>query len=392
VNITLHNKLKKSIAYLSNSKYAIAVSGGSDSLALLYLCAELSNDNFVVVHFDHNVRDESSQEADFVEQTSKQLGLRFEKHLWGDDEKKNYSGNFYQSARIARYKFFKQVVDKYKLDGVLVAHSKTDLSETLLMRLGKGCSLKGASIFEQGVNIFGVNVFRPLLDFSRQDLQNYLSDKDITWKSDPSNKDTSKMRPRIRSILPHLESIGINLNGFNKATKYFSHANQALDYYTKKEIDSLYRSYLGYYKIESNDFFDKPLEIQIRIINNIIESNNDSFSHLPRRKKLIELLGRIENKKTTIETIDSISLEIVECNLFIYYNENTNSLESINYDKNQQKATYLRDIDKKTRYNIVKYHNLQLLPINIRNRVIVLMPKNKATNKVKVSDFTCLSE
>tara|TARA_Y100001960_G_C14774637_1_gene882309 strand:+ start:3088 stop:4176 length:1089 start_codon:yes stop_codon:yes gene_type:complete len=352
-------KLKEKIACLDKNKYAIAVSGGSDSLALLHLCAEFLDKEFTVLHFDHNVREESASEANFVEQTAKQLGFKFYKQVW---DNKPTEGNFYQAARKARYEFFAQACKDNNLDGVLVAHSKTDLAETLLMRLGKGASLKGVSIFEQGKEIFGVKVYRPLLDFTRKDLQDYLEYKNISWVSDPSNLDENKMRPRIRAILPKLDNIGISLSGMLNATKYFNQASQALDYYMKNELKKFKSSWLGYYSISKNDFFSMPLEMQIKLVNYFIEEFSNEEKHLPRRKNIIELLKRLENNTTTIEPLDVIFIEEVEGKLFFYVNDD-------NYHGSLDNT--LATLDKKTRYNLVKKHNLQFLPICIRNRVII---------------------
>lgn len=354
--LALQNKLKDSIAYLNEHKYAIAVSGGSDSLALLYLCAELKNKDFIVVHFDHDVRKESSTEADFVEQTAKKLGLKFKKQIWTN---KPSSGNFYQAARKARYQFFAQVCKDYNLCGVLVAHSKTDLAETLLMRLGKGASLKGVSIFKQGKEIFGVKVYRPLLSFTRQDLQDYLTEQNIVWKNDPSNTDQNKMRPRIRAILPKLEDIGISLTGIQNAVKYFNTASQALEYYKEKELKEFNKSSLGYYSINKNNFFKLPLEMQVILLNHFINEFNPNIAHLPRRKNIIELLNRLEDTTTNIEKIDNIFVECVADILYFYINDENYSNSLVNT---------LGQLDKKTRQNYIKKNNLQFLPIRIRNR------------------------
>lgn len=379
MNFTLHKKLLNSIAYLQKGKYAIAVSGGSDSLALLYLChkAGLSN-QCVVVHFDHNVRAESSDEAEFVEQTAVNLGFKFEKQIWNPVK----NGNFYQTARKARYNFFANIVEQYNLDGVLVAHSKTDLAETFLMRVTKGASLKGISIFKQGQSVFNVKVYRPLLDFSRQDLQEYLKDLKIDWMHDPSNLDENKMRPRIRAILPKLEDIGLSLQGLKEATVYFNQANDAIDFYTKKELlnFTILKNMQAFY-ISKCNFFALPNEIQIRLINHIINLYSDDFRHNPRRKNLLELLQSLNiNNKLHV---DCISLEIIDDKLFIYKTDfDFNTLEN--------NLTYLQDFNKKTRYNIIKHNKLQFLPISIRNRVRISMPNNKAINQLKTNDFTCL--
>ncbi|MCP4354514.1 MAG: tRNA lysidine(34) synthetase TilS [Proteobacteria bacterium] len=385
MKIKLNEKLDKTIAYYANRRYAIAVSGGSDSLALLYLCAKLNPDNFIVVHFDHNLRDESSAEADFVEKTAKRLGLKFVKQVWN---KTNISGNLYQQARRARYTFFKDIANVHNLEGVLVAHSKTDLAETLLMRLGKGSSLKGASIFPDQTEIFGVNVIRPLLAFTRKDLQDYLSERKITWMVDPHNKDEKKLRPRIRKLLPDLEKAGVSLNGMLSSCKYFNQANSALDIYVQKDFDELfYCKELRYFSIDKKDLFAKPLETQIRLILKIINkfnliSEDKTFRHTPRRKKLIELLNRLKKSSQATEEIDILNIELHKNSIYIY--------EKL--FKKLANYTYLDEIDKNIRYTIIRDLNLQILPVKLRNRIkensiLKLRDRKVAVGVTKLAQF-----
>ena len=390
MNSSLHEKLKHSIAYLPSGRYAIAVSGGSDSLALLYLCAEFSNSDFTVLHFNHNVRPEAKDEELMVKSHSEKLGFNFISKTWSNEDINNSKGNFYQSARNARYNFFKDIVKEHKLDGVLIAHSKTDLAETLLMRLGKGASVKGAAVLSAESESFGIKLFRPLLDYSRQDLKDYLASKNIVWASDPSNQDTNKMRPRIRKILPTLENLGISLDGIKSSIKYFNFANQALDYYVNLELVKFNKSNLGYFSISANEFFKLPTEVQIRLINKFIDIFDSSYQHKPRIKNVLMLLDRLKTNNTSKEHIDILSLEIINDVLFIYVNDKHHKQKEVDFDSSVNNLVKLQDISKKTRYNIIKKTNLQNMPVCLRNRVLLTLPKNKALKDANSSDFTCL--
>ena len=173
-------------------KWLVAVSAGSDSMALLNMCIECDMD-VVAAHVNYHHRKEADIEEKYVRSFCQKhqipLCVRNEPFVW--------NGNFEASARDWRYSFFVQCVKEYGLSGVLVAHHEDDLIETYLMQEEKGVEpayygLKEDMMYE------GVLVKRPLLHETKKQLVSYCKEKGITYYEDCTNADESLTRNRIR--------------------------------------------------------------------------------------------------------------------------------------------------------------------------------------------------
>ena len=154
-----------------DERVAVAVSGGGDSVALLRMLHQIMGPSrLVVLHFNHNLREESASEELWVQQLATQLQIPFFSRTWAGPVR----GNKQQAARHARYAFFKEIVENLGLAGVCVGHTEGDITETLLMRLGRGSGVQGLAAMKAQTKIAGVYVFRPLLGYARDDLRQYL--------------------------------------------------------------------------------------------------------------------------------------------------------------------------------------------------------------------------
>ena len=189
------------LAELPSGLMIAAVSGGGDSLALLYLLRDLGRE-VVVAHFDHQLRPQSKAEADFVLEVAQELGYPCEigsapVAKIAQAKKQNLEA----TARELRYAFLYQVAQKYRAQAILTAHTREDNSETLLLQLVRGSGRGLGIAARQGL------VIRPLLAVSRAELRAYLSQKGISWQEDPSNQDLSYDRNYLRqAVLPALRS------------------------------------------------------------------------------------------------------------------------------------------------------------------------------------------
>jgi tRNA(Ile)-lysidine synthase len=188
-------------------RVAVAVSGGADSVALLRLLERLRDDlgiTLAVVHFNHALRGaESEGDAEFV--TSLARARRLEIVIGREDvaaEAQRQSRNLEDMARQLRYAFFERVVAQGRLTHIAVAHTADDQAETVLAHLIRGTGLSGlAGIYP----VAGV-VVRPLLGTRREELREYLRAIGQPWCEDSTNRDTRRMRARIREqLLPLLE-------------------------------------------------------------------------------------------------------------------------------------------------------------------------------------------
>jgi tRNA(Ile)-lysidine synthase len=188
-------------------RVGVAVSGGADSVALLLLLLELRKELGVVlsvVHFNHKLRGKASDADErFVAKLTAKHKLEFHSSSADVREKaKKERANLEDAARRARYAYFRSLVDSGACTGIAVAHTADDQAETVLAHLFRGAGLAGLG----GIHPVAGPIFRPLLPVRRAALRAYLRRKKQSWREDRTNRDTKRMRARIRrKLLPLLE-------------------------------------------------------------------------------------------------------------------------------------------------------------------------------------------
>ncbi len=184
-------------------RWVVAVSGGSDSVALLRLLAAWGGVELIVAHLNHGTRGEASRaDAEFVRQLAEGLGLPFELGNW----KPTREGHFEVDARNARYEWLLEVAHNQQASVIAVGHTQDDQAETILQRIVRGTGLRGLGGIPRSRQLgSGVTLVRPLLEASRGELRQYLQGIGQTWREDASNADISRTRSRIRhELLPLL--------------------------------------------------------------------------------------------------------------------------------------------------------------------------------------------
>ncbi len=190
---------------VKSCKLLLAVSGGSDSVALFHLFVtlkeQLSLDEIGVAHVNHGLRpDESEKEAAFVSQLADQAGCRFHDKKLGGKSLKDTGVE--QWARRERYAFFKELKGKHGYAFIATGHTSDDQAETVLMRIYRGSGLTGLcgikAVREDGV-------VRPLIKLHRENLTAWLEKNKKTWCEDLSNLDQKYKRNYIRhTVIPNL--------------------------------------------------------------------------------------------------------------------------------------------------------------------------------------------
>ena len=195
-------KINRSI--LPSGRIGLAVSGGSDSVALAFLLTKGGTKKnaakrFVVLHVDHGLRAESKEEYRFVRGLAKRLGLPF-KGIHAKVERRR-GESLEMAARRVRLAFFEKCMSSLKLDAIATGHHMDDVAETFLMKLRRA-SLSG--IRETSV-VGAVRFVRPLLGCRDAELKDYLGKFGESWREDASNDDTSIERNNVRhNVLPFL--------------------------------------------------------------------------------------------------------------------------------------------------------------------------------------------
>ncbi|MCJ8308678.1 MAG: tRNA lysidine(34) synthetase TilS [Hyphomicrobiales bacterium] len=186
---------------LSNERPAlVAVSGGSDSVALLHwLVDEYPGANLHCATVDHGLRPEAADEARWVGQLAQQLGLPHQTLTWTPPASATSA-----DAREARYRLLHQLALNIGAQVIVLGHNLDDQAETVFMRalrLRQDSDTRGLSGIPPWSSYHGIDLWRPLLDRTRQDLRDDLVQRSVTWIDDPSNQDLNYERVRVRQLL-----------------------------------------------------------------------------------------------------------------------------------------------------------------------------------------------
>jgi len=188
-------------------RVGVAVSGGADSVALLLLLLELRKKLGIVlsvVHFNHKLRGKASDaDEKFVAKLAAHEGLEFHSaSVYVAKKAKDERANLEDAARRARYDYFRSLAESGICTKIAVAHTADDQAETVLAHLLRGTGLAGLG----GIHPVAESVVRPLLGVRRGELRRFLRALKQTWREDATNRDTKRMRARIRKkLLPLLQ-------------------------------------------------------------------------------------------------------------------------------------------------------------------------------------------
>lgn len=176
--------------------YIIAVSGGVDSVVLLDMLVnreiEVEADaQYIVAHFDHGIREESGSDAEFVRALAQRYGLGFEL-----GSAKLGKGASEDTARTMRYNFLQQCRKKHNAPSIVLAHHQDDMVETAIINLIRGTSWRGLSSLESTDELF-----RPLLNKTKEQLTAYAQHHHLDWVEDSTNTDQTYLRNYVRHTL-----------------------------------------------------------------------------------------------------------------------------------------------------------------------------------------------
>jgi tRNA(Ile)-lysidine synthase len=185
----------------------VGVSGGADSVGLLYLLTELQEYKLklVVAHMNHGIRPkEGRRDTEFVKEIAGRLNLPLElKEVNAPEFKKSLKLSLEEAGRILRYQFFKEVLDKHQAQKVATAHTLDDQAETVLMRILRGSGGVGLSAIPPVSEGY---IIRPLIEASRAEVEGFLRRKRMGWVQDSTNWARDFLRNRIRlELIPELE-------------------------------------------------------------------------------------------------------------------------------------------------------------------------------------------
>ncbi|ESU24731.1 tilS protein [Flavobacterium enshiense DK69] len=205
------NHISKNLSFLKGKKLLLAVSGGVDSMVLVHLLHQLQFD-ISVAHCNFNLRgDESNGDEGFVKSFCKKSGIGF---FVINFETKEYADlhklSIQVSARQLRYNWFNELLEKEGFDFLLTAHHLDDSIETFLINFTRGTGLDGLT----GIPQQNDKIVRPLLIFTREEIENYAKENQIGWREDSSNASDKYLRNKLRhKVIPVLKELNPGFSG-----------------------------------------------------------------------------------------------------------------------------------------------------------------------------------
>lgn len=227
---TLNRNIKK------NTTLIAGISGGPDSVFLLHFLLKLQEKKpfkTIIAHLNHQIRKkEANLDEKFVETLAEkaQIAIHLKQANIASLSKKSKKG-LEETGRKTRYQFFKQLAKKYKANLILTAHHADDNLETILMNFTRGGSLQALTGMQTLENSGQINLFRPLLFISKNQILAYLKSKKIEFRLDKSNSDKKYTRNFIRhDIIPCLKKLNPNITQtITKNTKNLSEISDYLE-------------------------------------------------------------------------------------------------------------------------------------------------------------------
>lgn len=220
------------------ASWAVAVSGGGDSLALMHLARDFARQQGlappIVLTVDHGLRKSSAKDAKNVAAWAKRAGLTAQVLAWRGKRPKT---GIEAAAREARYRLMGAFLAEHKITTLLVGHNQDDQAETFLLRLARGSGLDGLAGMQARApwpveGFAGLVLARPLLGVDRASLRAYLSAKDQAWLEDPMNENPAFDRVKVRKARDALAQAGLTAARIAAAAAHLARARESLEVMT----------------------------------------------------------------------------------------------------------------------------------------------------------------
>lgn len=345
---------------LNNSTLVLSVSTGVDSMVLLDLLLK-KNYSVVVVHFNHNKREASVTEANYLKTYCEERNIPFEYFILNINQ-----DNFQNEAHALRYKHLEDVAKKYHTPYILTAHHLNDLAETILMKLSRGSNLFGYAGMQPILNRHDNILIKPLLYEKKERLYEYAKMHDITYFEDHSNKEDTYTRNRFRNhIIPEL----IDENSqFLEKTKQFSNlVSEASNYITKQA-----KPYLEKDRLNLREFNQLDTIIKKTILGHKFEMKNIEITN----QKLEDSINFLSNTGPN-QSLDLSKDYILQVTYHLAEIKHKTAhkpfkmelmLDSLNILPNMGYITFLKEQFNSSYYEIKLCYNKLALPLYVRNR------------------------
>lgn len=226
----LQDHIEKEVGFFKEKKLLLACSGGVDSVVLVHLMHSLNYD-IAIAHCNFSLRGrESDDDEIFVIDLARHLNIPvFVETFDTKAVAKDLGQSTQMAARFLRYKWFSEVLTNFKYDFLLTAHHLDDDLETFFINLSRGTGIRGLT----GIPSTNEKIVRPLLPFSREQIEEYAHNNNLEWREDSSNKNEDYLRNKLRlNIIPaYKEATPSLLKNFKKTQQYLKNSAELIDDY-----------------------------------------------------------------------------------------------------------------------------------------------------------------
>ena len=299
--------------------FAVAVSGGPDSLCLSYLSKKYGDEYGNKIKYfivDHKLRKDSSKEAKKVKLLLKRFDIDCKVLIWKGNKPLS---NIQSISRNKRYSLLKKACKKNNINNLLIGHHIDDIYENFFIRLLRGSGLRGLSSFGEVIKEEqkNISILRPLIKIEKKELI-YISKRVFQFFiEDPSNRNFIFQRSRIRNLISELNKEGLDKKKLNLTINNLKSANNAINFYVEKNIqnNAKFIKQKNIY-ILNKFFFNQPEEVLFRSISSILKIVSGRY-YSPRGKSILDLILKTNFKEVKKFTLGGCYIEKVNKTILI---------------------------------------------------------------------------
>ena len=272
----------------------IGVSTGADSMALFHYLINNYKNKIICAHINHNVRKESQEEEIFLKQYCQNNNIIFESMTINSYNE----NNFENEARKKRYTFYEKILTKYDSKYLFLAHHADDLIETILMKIIRGSNINGYAGIKKISKVKDYYIIRPLLDYTKDELLEYIKINNIKYYEDITNNDITYTRNRIRhNIIPLLKKEDNQIhNKFIKYSNTLLEYKEYVDYEVKNNLKNIYKNN----KLNINKFNKLHPFLKKNILYTILNDIYENKENTIKEQHINNILNIINNNKPNL--------------------------------------------------------------------------------------------
>ncbi len=367
-------------------KIVVGVSGGHDSMTLLYVLESLKHElefEISVAHINHGIRGiEADGDEEYVKNICKDLEIPFYSLKANMDEyAKEHKLTSEEAGREIRYNFFRKVIKDSGSNKISVAHNKDDQAETLLMRFMRGTGIDGLRGMEFKTN----DIIRPLLDIQRADIEKYCTQCGITPRIDKTNAMPIYGRNKVRlELIPYIEETfnsGI-INTLARTSEIMKSDSDFLMEYTKEKFEEILKDFTKTrVTLDTKKLENLHPAIKTRTIRCAIEKLNTNLKGI-ERKHIEDILELISSNKTgkMINITNDIVVKISYDNLILEKNENEEEL-SFNHKLEIGEEKYIEELGSKIKSSV---YSIEDVNIDLNNKLVKCFDYDNINSEIYV--------